>query len=301
MDFVPKRRIGMLIGSLLLLVLLAVSLLGLVILGSRQISLAIVAWVAMPLVCVPLALLVLYRLYALWTVRYRLDREGFYLTWGLATEQAPISAIERIIPGDKLGAKLNPGFGFWWPGCVAGRRRVADLGPVEFFSTSGPEGMVVVDLGQRALAISPGDLEAFQQTFVDATRMGSLQPIPAISRRPDSALTRLWADRAARLLVPIGLLVWLALLGYLGFMAPRLPAEVPFGFDALGQPLAYVPPGRLLLLPMIGGISWLADIFLGAWLFRRKDERRLAYLAWAMPLIQGGILWMATLQMLTYS
>jgi hypothetical protein len=300
MDFVPQRRIGILIGSILLLVLVAISILGLVILGSQQISLAIVIWVAMPLVCVPLALLVIYRLYALATVRYRLDREGFYLVWGLANEQAPISAVERIIPGTQLGAKLNPGFGLWWPGCVAGRRRVADVGPVEFFSTAGPDKMVVVDFGDRALAISPGDLEAFQQTFLDATRMGSLEPIPAISRRPDLALTRLWGDRAARLLVPLGMLVWLALLGYLGFMAPRLPAEVPFGFDALGQPLAYVPPGRLLLLPMIGGISWLADIFLGAWLFRRMAERRLAYIVWAMPMLQGGILWMATIQMLTF-
>jgi hypothetical protein len=300
MNFVPQRRIGILIGSLLLLVLIAISILGLVILGSQQISLAIVIWVAMPLVCVPLAMLVVYRLYALVTVRYRLDREGFYLVWGLAGEQAPISAIERIIPGESLGAKLNPGLGLWWPGCVAGRRRVAGVGMVEFFSTAGPDQMVVVDLGSRALAISPGDLEAFQETFLDATRMGSLEPIPAISRRPDLALTRLWGDRVARLLVPVGMLVWLALLGYLGFMAPRLPAEVPFGFDALGQPLAYVPPGRLLLLPMIGGISWLGDIFLGAWLFRRKEERRLAYMVWTMPMLLGGILWMATLQMLTF-
>lgn len=300
MDFVPRRRIGILIGSVLLLVLVAISILGLIILGRQQISLAVVIWIAMPLVCVPLALLVLYRLYALVTVRYRLDREGFYMVWGLAQEQAPISAIERIIPGSKLGAKLNPGFGFWWPGCVAGRRRVAGVGPVEFFSTAGPENMVVVDFGDRALAISPDDLDAFKQMFQDATRMGSLEPIPTISRRPDIALTRIWGDRAARILVPLGLLVWLALLGYLGFMAPRLPAEVPFGFNPLGEPLAYVPPGRLLLLPMIGGISWLADIFLGAWLFRRQNERRLAYLVWAMPMLQGGILWLATIQMLTF-
>lgn len=300
MDFIPQRRTGILVGGILLLVLAAVSILGLVILGSQQISLAIVIWVAMPLICVPLAILVVYRLYALITVRYRLDREGFYLVWGLANEQTPISAIQRIIPGQSLGAKLNPGFGLWWPGCVAGRRRVSGVGMVEFFSTAGPDQMVVVDLGDKALAISPGDLEAFQQTFLDATRMGSLEPIPSVSRRPDLALTRLWSDQAARWLVPVGLLVWLTLLGYLGFMAPRLPAEVPFGFDALGQPLAYVPPGRLLLLPMIGAISWLGDIFLGAWLFRQKEERRLAYIVWAMPLLQGGILWMATLQMLTF-
>jgi uncharacterized membrane protein len=90
----------------------------------------------------------------------------------------------------------------------------------------------------------------------------------------------------------------LLLLGYLVVRAPSLPAQVPFGFDPSGAPDPMAPPGRLLLLPMIGGLCWLADLVVGAWIYRRDQDRPLAYAMWAAAVLVGGLLWGATFHLL---
>jgi hypothetical protein len=186
----------------------------------------------------------------------------------------------------------------WWPGYVYGSREVDGEGVVEFFATTGTQGLIVLSAGERLLAISPPDLEAFQQAFVDATRLGSLEPIPTLSQRPEFVFSDLWNDRLARVLVLIGLALPLFLLGYLVFRVPSLPARVPFGFDTTGAPNPLAPPGRLLLLPMIGGLCWIADFAVGAWLYRQSKDRPLAYAMWGIAIVIGGLFWGATLQLL---
>lgn len=298
MDFTPSRRVGVALGMFILLLLLAGILIGILQLASAEVSAWVILWVLFPILGVPLALLVGYRLYGLFTARYRLDRDGFYLTWGLASEQIPLAAIERIQPAADLAPGLRPGRGIWWPGCIVGKRRIEGGGEVEFFATRGAEAALVLHAGERILAISPPDVDAFYQAFVDATRMGSLEHIAMRSQRPDFTFGRLWGDLVARLLVLTGLAVSLVLLGYLAFQMPALPPQVPFGFNSAGAPDTFAPPGRLLLLPMIGGFCWLVDLVVGAWLYRRESDRLLAYAIWSAGVLAGGLLWGAVLQLL---
>lgn len=281
------------------MILLALIVLSVVQLTTATISAWLILWVTLPLVSVPLALLIVYRLYNLLTACYRLDRNGFYLTWGLITEQISLAEITLMGSAEEMTPGLRPDRGLWWPGYVFGSREVEGEGLVECFATTGSRGMIVLSAGERLLAISPPDPEAFQQAFVDATRLGSLEPIATLSQRPDFVFSDLWNDRLAQVLVLMGLGLPLLLLGYLALRVPTLPASVPFGFDTTGAPNPLAPPARLLLLPMIGGLCWFADFAVGAWLYRQARDRPLAYAIWGVAIVVGGLFWGATLQLLT--
>jgi hypothetical protein len=169
---------------------------------------------------------------------------------------------------------------------------------VEFFATSTGEGLVVLTSGERHLAISPPDPEAFLRSLKDALRSGALKRVAEVSQRPDFLFARIWADRRARALILAGLLLPLSLLTFLAIQGQRLPPQVPFGFNPGGLPGPLAPPGRLLLLPLVGGLCWLVDLSLGAWLYRRVGNGLFAYALWGTAVVVGGLLWGATLQLL---
>ena len=298
MIFIPNRKLGLLLGVTFLLILLSATVIGILQLATATMSAWIIIWVLLPIVGVPLSFLVSYRIYGLITARYRLDREGFYLTWGLAYEQIPIAEIQSVELASATYENLTPEFTFRWPGCVVGHLDVDQDTGVEFFSTKTTEGIVLLTSNERLLAISPSDPEGFHKYFVDTARMGSLEAIPAVSQRPDFILARMWNDFRARILVLSGIVISLLLFGYLALRASSLPPSVPFGFDLLGNPDPFAPPGRLLLLPMIGVFCWFLDLLTGAWVYRRNEDHPFAYAIWTVAIIVGGLLWGATLYLL---
>jgi hypothetical protein len=301
MDFTPPRRLGLIIGSALLALLISGIVLSVYRLATATISALIIPWVLLPLFSVPLALIILFRLYGLLSARYRLDRDGFYLTWGMAGEQIPLADITDLLKADEIASGLRPEVGFWWPGCVVGRKDVDGVGEIEFFATTGAEGMILLQLDERLIAISPPEVEDFFQAFSASVRMGSLEPIAMRSQRPDFIFTRLWEDRIARAMVLLGLALPTVLLGYLAVQAPLLPLEVPFGFDPAGMPDPLAPPGRLLLLPMIGGLCWMLDFVIGAMFYRQERDRVISYTIWGAAILVGALLWGATLQLLAFA
>jgi len=299
MDFTPRRTLGTLIGAALLLVLLAAAVGGLSQLNVSPVTPLIIVWVLLPLISLPLMVVVAYRLYGLWTAVYRIDREGFYLRWGLAHEQIPLGQIESVrLLGDAEAAP-RPAFGWWWPGCVVTMAEAEHLLPIEIFAGNGLGEGVLIVASHAQLLIAPTDPQGFMKYFTEATRLGSLQPIAAHSDRPAFVFTDVWADRRARTLILAGAALPLALLAFVGWRAPGLPGTVPFGFDAFGNPAAPAPPGRLLLLPLMAGVLWLVDLSLGAWLYRGENDRRLAYTVWTIALAAGVLLWGAVLHLMS--
>jgi hypothetical protein len=298
MTFRPGRALGLLLGLVFLALALGAAVLGVIQLGRVGFSAWIAVWIALPLLGLPLALVVAYRLHGVLTARYQLDRDGLMLRWGLSIERVPLADVLEVRPPTPDEGPLRPGRGLWWPGCLIGRRTVGDLGEVEFFATTGPEGMLLVRLPDRWLAISPSDRDGFRQAYVDAVRMGSLERIAGQRLR---LFNRVWADRWAQALVLSGLTASLLLLAFLAFQASTLPTQVAFGFDPYGQPESLVPPTRLLLLPMIAGFCWLTDLVIGLWLYRRDDQRPLAYGLWGIAVLVAGLLWGASLQILAAS
>ncbi|HMK09697.1 MAG TPA: PH domain-containing protein [Anaerolineales bacterium] len=298
MDVAPPRTRGMVIGVLLVLAGGAAALLGLLQLAQASISPLLLLWIGMPLVGATLAALAAYRLYGLATARYVLNRNGIGIRWGWAFEEIPLPSVRLEAPPPTAWNALRPKGSLRWPGCVVGSAVAEGYGPVEFFATRAGAGMLLVVSASRTLAISPPDRDAFQRAFVEASRQGVLDPVEPRSTRPDLFLARLWRDGLARALLILSLGLPLMLLGFLGLRAGSLPRLVPFGFDSLGNPDPLVPPGRLLLLPLIGGLCWVIDFALGSTFYRKPADRPLAYGLWGVAVVVGLLLWGATLSLL---
>ncbi len=298
MTYIPSRMKGLAIGLAMLAVLLLGLVSGVLQLTKGQISPLLALWVALPIFCLPLALVVLYRLFGLITARYVLDRNGFYLRWGFVVEEIPINALLAVHDGDAVAGPLRPASGFWWPGCVVGRRVHATLGNLAFFATTGVEGLLVLQLPEGSIAISPVDREGFRQAVRNSSRLGALEIIERRSQAPDFFSVRLWSNRWARSMILAGLILPLALLAFLGFQANRLPMEVPFGFTPSGHPGPWAPPTRLLLLALMVGFWWLVDLILGVWLYRREQHQPIAYIVWGASPLLGILVWIAVLQLL---
>jgi hypothetical protein len=299
MDFKPRRITGTLIGAGFLLLLGAATVGGLSQVGAAPVTAWIILWVLLPLVSLPLAAVVGYRLYGLWTAAYRIDRDGFYLRWGLAREQIPLDQVESVRFLRVLKTELRPDPGWHWPGCVTAVAEADDQLPIEIFAGAGLEkGLLITSAGRR-LAVAPADPQGFVKSFTDATRLGSLQPIAPGSERPAFVLTEVWADRRARGLILVGGMLPLALLAFVGWRAAGLTGTVPFGFDAFGRPGPGVPPGRLLLLPFMAGVVWLVDLAIGGVIYRRESQRGLAYTLWAAAVVTGLLLWGAVVHLMS--
>jgi hypothetical protein len=295
----PPILRGLIIGGFLFILFLGGIIFGILQIASGEPNPLLGAWVSLVVLCSPLLLIVTYRIYGLITARYILNRDGFYLRWGLSIEQIPISSIEKMIKGDEIEESIRPPFVFCWPGCIGGQKMVQGLGRIEFFATRPLKEQLVIPLKERSLIISPPDIEAFHQSFLEAAHLGSLEEIQAISIRPDFFSARLWADRLARIIILSGLILNLSLLGYLGFRIIDLPESVPFGFDSAGLPDTFVPPAQLLLLPLVGSFYWLADLMVGVWLYRLERDRPIAYVIWFTGTLLGGLLWGASLHLLS--
>jgi hypothetical protein len=299
MIYHPPRILGIGLGALWLGLLASASAYAIWQLTSAGISSLTILWILLPLLGFPAVLLIAFRLFGLLTAWYRLDRDGFSLRWGLSREQIPLSEIKAVILGSELDESIRPGLGLWWPGCVVGKKAYDQLGEVEFFSSNLGEGLVLLNMTDAsALAISPGDAVGFKQAFIEATRLGSLERLARESTRPDFLFTHLWEDRIARALVLAGLLISIALLGFLSAIGPNLPSQVPFGFDAAGSLDPLAPPGRLLLLPLVGGLIWLVDLVIGVFYYRIAADRIIAYAVWASSIATAILLWGGALHLL---
>jgi hypothetical protein len=294
----PPKLQGLVIGGILFSLLLGGIIIGILQIASGGLNHLLGVWVSLVVIGSPLLLMVVYRLYGLITAKYILDRDGFCVQWGFSVEQIPIASIENLIKGEQITIGLRPSIGFYWPGCIVGQKAVEGFGLVEFFTTRPTKEQIIIPLEGRSLAISPPEVESFHQSFLEIVRLGSLEEIPAISNRPDFFSARLWADRLARFLILSGLILNLLLLGYLGFRIVSLPESVPFGFDRAGVPDTFVPPSQLLLLPIVGGFYWLANLVVGVWLYRLEKDRQIAYLIWFTGTLLGGLLWGAILHLL---
>ncbi len=290
----PRLLRPLLGATSILLFGLALVAVGVYQLGTAGADNLLMLWVTLPIVGMPLALWAGYHLYGLVTAKYHLDRDQFSLAWGGAREVIPLGAILRVerttwsdLPRPRMPSP--PGIRL---GQAAGQKE-----RIEFFAADTDQ-LVLVECEDSAFLISPRDTEAFLEAFLEATRMGALREVPAVSQRPDLLPARLWSDRLARGLLLAGLLVPIGLLGYLGVRMADLPGTVPFGFTALGAPGPDAPPRRLLLLPLIGGLVWLADLLLGGYLYRQSLGRPFAYALWGLAVLVGFLLWGASLQML---
>ncbi len=290
MLIIPPRRLGALVGGLLMLVTLLLDAFWVWQVTSWPIT--FLTFIQSLLVLLSLLWLGLlgYWLYGLFTLKYHLDRNRLFIRWGPTWQIIPLPEIERVELGPQLTSPLRYR-GAWWPGYWAGHGEVTGVGLTLFYATAAAMRQVILVTPALAYAISPPDPEAFLREFELRRKMGPTQWAEQSSRRPDFAHWSFWPDRAAPGLLALGGLTATALFGRLCWRYPSLPARLALHFDAQGQVDRIGQRSELFVLPVIGLLVLAVNLLLGFLLYRR--ERVGAYLVWGSAAAVHVLLWLA--------
>jgi hypothetical protein len=235
--------------------------------------------------------LLAYRAAALRNATYTLERDGIRLRWGLRQEDIPIDRVLWVRPLEESRLALPLP---WprWPGAILGVRSLPDGGSLEYLA-AGMESLVVIATRDGWYAVSPRDRAGFLHAYQRLAEMGSLYPLPRRSVHPSFLLARVWRSRSARLLLIGGAALNLAMLIWVSLAAA---GQESVRLGGAGGDL--VPPVRLLLLPVISGSFFFANLFLGLFFYRRGEVdisgeapgHILAHILWSSALLCAALL-----------
>ncbi len=276
--FQANRRAGLLFHLAIILLLIAGLVTGLLQATRASIGPAFLLYLLTGLISAALIPVFGYYGYALYRSHYILQRDGIRLHWGLRAEDIPVDTIRWIHPAKELEKPLLLPW-LHWPGALVGKRSVPGLGEVEFMA-SDRASLILIGTTNKNYAISPEDVSGFMASYQRLTELGSLRPLPARSVFPTFLLAKVWASRPARILILTGVGLSLLLLIWISLVIPNRTL-VTLGFDAAGNPRDPIPAVRLLLLPVINSLVFLADTLLGLYFFRDTEAQPLAFLLWA--------------------
>jgi len=278
----PSIRRGAIIHLVILLILLAASgyLLWLALFQQTQ-GVFILYLIASILVFLPFPFF-LYRLFSLLRAKYTLSRDGVSIQWGLRTEDIPITEIEWVRLPDDLAVKL-PIPRIIFPGVVLGTRKHKDLGIIEYIASDLNQ-LILIATKDRIFAISPRNINAFEDDFYRSAEMGSITPIKKQSSQPQFIATSLMSDKAVRAFLLSSVFLSLLLLVTVSFIIPTR-ATVPLGLEAVGINREESSSERLILLPLLSLFIFFVDFGFGSYLYRKKGFRSAAYIVFASALI----------------
>jgi len=288
----PKKRFGLLIHVILILVLLGLSGWGIWNLTFTEVGPNFAVFLLDALLAlVPLPLFV-YRAYALLRADYILDRDSLELRWGLRDEDIPLTDIEWLRPASDLTTPLR----LPWlpiPGAVLGTRRHPDLGVVEFLAADA-RNLLLVATSKRVYAISPTNAAKFAQTFARTIEMGSLTPAEPVSIYPSFIFSRAWENPLARFLWLAGLFLNIGLAVWVLLTIPTL-SQVSLGFSPAGGTFPPSPAEQLILLPIVSSFLFVVGLFMGLYFYRWETHRILALILWVSSALTSLLLLLAVL------
>ena len=294
--YLPPRRRGILIHSVLLAILSSITIWGFLGVSSAAVGPTFMLYILLTLAAALPLPVIGYRLYALLRANYVLEREILRIYWGLRVEEIPLSDIEWIRPATDLTVPLRlPPFRL--PGSVLGLRRHPDLGAVEFLASDVKE-LLLVATAKRVFAISPKDARRFTREFQLATELGSLSPSKAHSIYPSFIVAEAWKSLLARYLWISGLLLNIGLLAWTSFLIPSLQS-IPLGYDVNGLPQGPFPAVQLMLLPLISAALFLVGLILGLYFYRWEEQRILAFIIWISGTVTSILFLIAVLFAIT--
>ena len=225
---------------------------------------------------------ILYRLISLLRAKYIISRNGVSFQWGLSTEDIPITEIEWIRRPEDLAIKL-PVPRFFLTGAVLGTRTHRDLGKIEYIA-SGIKHLILIATKDRIFAISPGNINAFENDFNYTIEMGSITPIEKQSSQPQFIIASLMSDKTVKAFILPGVFLSLLLLITVSFIIPTR-TTVPLGLEAIGINREESSSERLILLPLLSLFIFFVDFGFGSYLYRKKGFRNAAYIIFASALI----------------
>lgn len=295
-DFPPPRRRGRTVHVTLILVLIGVVVIASVLLSRRPLDLVFTGLILLAVLAFfPIPFLV-YRLFALARANYGLNRDQLTLKWGLRVEQIPVADIEWVRPLAAFSEAMPLPL-LRLPGSVLGNRRHPDLGPIEYLA-SDAKTLVMIATNQKIFAISPDDPLRFIQEVQRAIEMGSLTPAVPRSVYPSFVVAQAWDSIAARYLWLAGFFANVGLLAWVSLMAPAL-GHITLGFLPSGAARPPSPGLYLILLPIVSIVFYLVGWLAGLLIYRRENQRPMAYIVWASGLVSTLLFLLAVMFIVT--
>ncbi len=294
--FLPPRRTGLILNITAAIVLSGASFVSFVFAFGQDVGILFGVLLMLGVVLLVPVPLAGYRSYALISASYRLERDGLRLRWGLRAEDIPLAEVEWVRRTTDLAYDLPlPPLSI--PGAILGIRSTEELGPMEFMA-SDDQRLVLIATRQKVFIISPADPDGFIRSFQSGLELGSLVPFAPFSTRPAAYLAKVWSDRVMRWLVLVGLGLNSALFFMVAVIVPNIPS-LPMGFLPSGLPADPGPSSQLMLLPVLGGLTFTADLIAGLFFYRRRDQRPVAYLFWSAGiftplLLMTGVILLST-------
>lgn len=294
--FPPSKRFGLVVHGIIILVLVGISAWGFLNLTHTQLGPMFVNYLLIGILAFAPIPFLGYRAYALLRADYYIDRDSLAVLWGLRVEDIPLTDVEWVRPISDLTHPLSlPRFRL--PGAILGTRRHSDLGLVEFIA-SDSRNMILVATAKRVFAISPKDANSLIRTFARATEMGSLLPAEPKSIYPSFVITQAWESPLVRFTWVSGLILNIGLVIWVGLLIPSL-GQISLGFSPFGAPLEPVPSIRLILLPLLSGLLFIAGWGAGLYFYRWNMQRMLANIIWISGALSALLFLIAVLFIVT--
>jgi hypothetical protein len=170
-----------------------------------------------------------------------------------------------------------------FPGAILGTRSHRDLGIIEYIASDSNQ-LILVATRDRIFAISPRNINAFEDDFYRSAEMGSITPIEKQSSQPQFIVASLMSDKAVRAFLLSSAFLSLLLLVAVSFIIPTR-AAVPLGLEAVGINREESSSERLILLPLLSLFVFFIDFGFGSFLYRKQGFRNAAYIVFASALI----------------
>ncbi len=295
MDFESAPSPGRWIGSVAVALLLVTEI-GLLVLLRRTGPGPMAALLALSAFALFVAIArLVYPLWGLFSLRYRVARDGIAIRWASTTQIIPMQAITHILSGRPYAGRLR---GLRWPGQEVGRTAVAtddgQIRPTLVYATTGPESQLLIVTPDLAYAISPADRAAFLAEFQTRRRLGPVQSLRQETAHAPWLGLSLWQDGlTVRLLATALLLVALAT-AWLLWNYPNLPSRLNLALRPGGvepaAPASLRSRDQLWSLPLLAAAATIFNGIVAGAVHRRA--RIAATLLAAGALAVAASLWL---------
>lgn len=231
-----------------------------------------------------------YRLYSLMSGTYTLTRNSLRLRWGLRSEVIPLTDVHWI----RTPAALNrdvPWPLLPMPGGYVGKVTLSDGDTVEFMA-SDVKNMLFIGTAEMIFGVSPRLPSLFITAYERMLQLGILTEAERLTIRPADWFVLSFKNRTARIstVLSLAMLVFLSL--WLGF---RLSHDdmVQFGVTADGVLRDPVPVGNAMILPLLSGLFWLMNLFVGVRLYREESLRWMSEIVWSSSVLVSALFLLA--------
>lgn len=294
----PTKVLGAIVGLVILLTIVGVDGFLIENMLHQGLSLNLYFTAVLFLLSLPIVAVWLYWYVGFLTLRYHMDRNALTIASATGRQVIPLQAIQRIVPGAEMTVSQNFR-GIGWPGYLKGAMRLKMLGMVRIHSTEPLERQLIVVTDTVSYGISPMLQQQFLEDFAARRSLGPMRELQPELASPRLVTWSLWHDRWLWVVLLAALLANAALFGMISARWVNLPERIPLHFDAQGIVDRIDNKSGLLVVPIIGALTFLVNMMLGILLHRQ--ERLGSFLLAFSALGIQCILWMATLGILAHA